>query len=560
MKIGSVDIATVLKSRKTRRTGLMIAFYGVLALFLYSIVASYLVDSDTHLSAYDDDWDDLSAFRADLKGMGVDTTSMISSPVLLGEIENPEDTVFIVTGVEQDTISLPRFTGDVDVIQFSESEGYTTTEIDAIRAYVFSGGTLLVMDDFGYSAGLADTFGLGYSGHQLYDEEAWARGLDYNYVWMNASNPYDYTGIDKSGSHPCFADADNDGIIDRLDSSPNSPVNGADTSHFSDAGLCAHHVETDDNGAQFWNFSTNYNVLLNTPSAFDKDAAESNSDNIYAWGRSSQDSYLDTNDDGQGDVGFEGGGIESDEQGPFTMAIKVCEKKDCVEEPGAPKGRAIFVSDGSVLMNAIYDWENTNDGVYGELNDKVMPENNNRRWVLDIIAESLLMHTNATGESGEGTGASGGGKQIIFDESRHQQTNAMGDTYNLIYYILVYFTNDWMAMLFLFLALFVAFEAVIIKKQDPEPWRHVFSIIYYGFGDARRYGYYGRANKVKQVLLSRVRNLNSLTRDEFDALPARELQKMIGDPVLIKFVFEDRNYSLEQLVAVVKRVKMWGRK
>ena len=57
----------------------------------------------------------------------------------------------------------------------------------------------------------------------------------------------------------------------------------------------------------------------------------------------------------------------------------------------------------------------------------------------------------------------------------------------------------------------------------------------------------------------KMRNLNSLTRDEFDALPARELQKMIGDPVLIKFVFEDRNYSLEQLVAVVKRVKMWGR-
>jgi hypothetical protein len=57
-----------------------------------------------------------------------------------------------------------------------------------------------------------------------------------------------------------------------------------------------------------------------------------------------------------------------------------------------------------------------------------------------------------------------------------------------------------------------------------------------------------------------VRNLNTLTREEFDALPARELQKMINDPVLVKFVFEDRNYSLEQLVAVVKRVKMWGRK
>jgi len=556
MKIGSVDIGTVLKSRKTRRTGLMVAFYGVLALLLYSIVGSYLVPSDPHLSAYDDDWDDLSAFRADLKGMGIDTTSMISSPVLLGEIENPEDTVFIVTGVEQDTISLPRFTGDVDVVQFSESEGYTTTEIEAIVQYVASGGTLLVMDDFGFSAGLAETFELGYSGHQLYDEEAWARGLDYNYIWMNSSNPYDYTGTDKSGSHPCLSDADNDGIIDRLDSLPNSPVNSADTPTVAEAGLCAHHIETDSTGGQYWNFSTNYNVLLNTPSAFDKQAAESNSDNRYAWGTSSQDSYLDTNDDGQGDVGFEGGGIESDEQGPFTMAVKVCAKRDCEEMPGEAMGRAIFVTDGSVLMNAIYDWEDTNEGEYGELNGKIMPENDNRRWVLDIIAESLLMHTAAD----EFNGTSGAGKQVIFDESRHQQTNAMGDTYNLIYYILVYFTNDWMAMLFLFLALFIAFEAVIIKKVDPEPWRHVFSIIYYGFGDARRYGYYGRANKVKQVLLSRVRNLNSLTRDEFDALPARELQKMIGDPVLIKFVFEDRNYSLEQLVAVVKRVKMWGRK
>ena len=552
MKIGSWDLNTFLKSRNTRRTGLMFAFYAVLALLLYSIVGSYLVPSDPQLSAYDDDWDDLSAFRADLKGMGVDTTSMISSPVLLGEIESPEDTVFVVTGVEQDTISLPRFTQDADVVKFRESEGYTTTEIEAIMQFVASGGTLIVMDDFGYSSGLAEQFDLGYSGHQLYDEEAWARGLDYNYIWMNSSNPYNYSGTDRSATHPCLDDSDGDGVIDRLDQLPFANDGAVPT--VTEAGLCAHHLEFDSNGNRFWNFSTNYNVLLNTPSAFDKDAAEDTSDSAYAWGSSSQDSYLDTNDDGQGDVGFEGGGVESDEQGPFTMAIKVCQKRDCDEQPGTPMGRAIFVSDGSVLMNAIYDWEETNDETYGALNGKLMPQNDNRRWILDIIAESLLMHT------ADDNGTSASGKQVIFDESRHQQSNAMGDTYNLIYYILVYFTNDWMAMLFLFLALFIAFEAVIIKKVDPEPWRHVFSIIYYGFGDARRYGYYGRANKVKQVLLSRVRNLNSLTRDEFDALPARELQKMIADPVLIKFVFEDRNYSLEQLVAVVKRVKMWGRK
>jgi len=550
VKFGSVDIQTVLRSRKTRRAGLMFAFYGVLFLLLFSIVSSYLVDSDPHLSAYDDDWDDLSAFRQDLKDMGVDTRSLVSSPVLLNEIDNPEDTVFIVTGVEQDTISLPRFTGDADVVQFSESEGYTTTEIEAILQYVASGGTLIVMDDFGFASGLASAFDLGYSGHRLYDAENWARELDHNYIWMKRTNPYIYTGEDMSPYHPCFADADSDGIIDRLDSIPDSPVNQHDTPSVAEAGLCAHHVEPGDT----WNFTVDYDVLLNSPSAFDKNAGDLKTKNRYEWGRSSQDSYLDTNDDGNLTVGFEGGGIESDEQGPFTLVVKVCENRDCNERPGAPMGRAIFVTDGSALINAVYDHEGANAGDYGDFNGKVVPANDNRRWILDIVAESLLMHT------GDANGTSGAGKQVIFDESRHQQPSAMGDTYNLIYYILVYFTNDWMAMLFLFLALFIAFEAVIIKKVDPEPWRHVFSIIYYGFGDARRYGYYGRANKVKQVLLSRVRNLNSLTRSEFDALPARELQKMIADPVLVKFVFEDRNYSLEQLVAVVKRVKMWGRK
>ena len=34
---------------------------------------------------------------------------------------------------------------------------------------------------------------------------------------------------------------------------------------------------------------------------------------------------------------------------------------------------------------------------------------------------------------------------------------------------------------------------------------------------------------------------------------------MINDPVLVKFVFENRNYSLEQTVAIVKRIKVWGR-
>jgi hypothetical protein len=59
-------------------------------------------------------------------------------------------------------------------------------------------------------------------------------------------------------------------------------------------------------------------------------------------------------------------------------------------------------------------------------------------------------------------------------------------------------------------------------------------------------------------LLTRVRNLNTLSREEFDALPAAELQNMIQDPVLIRFIFEDRKYRPDELVGVVKRIKEWG--
>ncbi len=148
---------------------------------------------------------------------------------------------------------------------------------------------------------------------------------------------------------------------------------------------------------------------------------------------------------------------------------------------------------------------------------------------------------------------------VIFDESRHQQPTLFGDTYNLLYYLLIYFTNDWMAMLLLFLTLFIVLEAVLIRKEDPEDWRHVFRIIYYGFGDARRYEYYQRPEKIRQVLLSRIRNLNTLSREEFDALPAVELQRMVDDPVLVNFIFEDRRYKPDELVGIIKRIKEWGR-
>jgi len=49
-----------------------------------------------------------------------------------------------------------------------------------------------------------------------------------------------------------------------------------------------------------------------------------------------------------------------------------------------------------------------------------------------------------------------------------------------------------------------------------------------------------------------------MSREEFDALPASELQKMVDDKVLTDFIFNDRRYKADELVGIVKRIKEWG--
>ncbi|MEC8721762.1 MAG: DUF4350 domain-containing protein [Candidatus Thermoplasmatota archaeon] len=541
MAVPSISgVGNWLSSATGKRMIALTLFYLTLGLLFSTVAGTYITRSEVHQSAYGEDWNDMSAFRADIKNQGITTTSIVSSPLLLEEIQSPRDTVFVVSGIERDTISLPRFSADSSVIQLVEGLGYSTSEIEAISNFVERGGTIVVLDDFGYAQGLADEFGLGYSGHQLYDTQTWDPDLDFNYVWLNITNGFNYSSSSgsRTNTNPCIADQDSDGTPDFLE--------GIVVPTTEELGLCSHRWDSINGN---YNMNPGYDLLLNQPSAFDKgQAGENADDNLYPIGFSTQDAYLDTNNDGKLTVGFSGTEAGSDEQGPFAMYVKYCRSRNC-DNPDS--GRAYFVTDGSLLVNSIYDTEGVESGVYGEFN-KTPDVNDNRRWALDLIAEALM--------SNDGNASISPDAQVIFDESRHQQPSFMGDTYNLLYYILIYFTNDWMAMLLMFLGLFVLFEFIIIKKLDPEPWRHVFSIIYYGYGDSRRYEYYGRANKIKQILLTRVRNVNSLTREEFDALPARDLQKMVNDPVLIKFIFEDRRYSMEEIIAVIKRIKTWGRR
>ena len=535
-----------LNTRRNKRIALQTSFWAVLLLLIISIAVTYVVPGQTQQSAYGDGWNDLGSFREELNNKGVETTALVSSALLLSDLDHPEQTIFVISGVERDTISLPRFTGEDDLIQFSEGDGYTSSEIVAIREFVKRGGTLILMDDFGYSSNLASEFGLQFTNHRLYADYSYDSDLGSDFVWVNTTSAYNFTTSQgtQTSVNPCIRDVDGDGVVDVLDEDSNDPEIGAQFVTIQDSGLCAHRFQGTDptTNQPRWDWSQDYSILTNTPSAFEKTTSYNPAERRYVISKTTQDSWIDNNGDGNYSVGsFAAFGIAGDEQGPFPVYVRYCEAILC---RGPETGRVHFISDGSVLINSLYDPE------FASIYSGMVPENDNRKWILDIVAEALIVNDNGT--------FPGENALVIFDESRHQQPTILGDTYNLVYYLLIYFTNDWMAMLILFLFLFILLEAVLIRKEDPEDWRHVFRVVYYGFGDAERYKYYQRPEKIRQVLLTRVRNLNALTMEEFDAMPASELQGMIRDPVLVRFLFEERNYRPDELVGIVRRIKQWG--
>ena len=163
--------------------------------------------------------------------------------------------------------------------------------------------------------------------------------------------------------------------------------------------------------------------------------------------------------------------------GKFNLqSVEACAKVTCNPDEG---GRVIFVADGSPSINAIYDYiMDLERGECGEndcvsRNEKCIPENDNRKWALDIIAEALM--SNLEDENGQASENA----MVIFDEGLGTRKMLYLPIHTTQYiFLLVYFTGEGLAMLVLFLILFITFEAVLIKKKDPDQWRHVFSIIY----------------------------------------------------------------------------------
>ena len=64
--------------------------------------------------------------------------------------------------------------------------------------------------------------------------------------------------------------------------------------------------------------------------------------------------------------------------------------------------------------------------------------------------------------------------------------------------------------------------------------------------------------RVRDALLSKVRQFNDLTRDEFARKTPAEIMYMVRDPRLVELISSNRSYSNEELREVIPQIRRWG--
>ncbi len=136
----------------SRRQGivLLVAVILVTATLVYPLLLNW-GGREPQLSAYGTHWNDLSSMRLELEGnSNYEISSILSSVVVLEDVEDPSTTLLLIIGNEK---------------------GYSDLELEVIANFVKEGGSLLVAGDFDRSDQLARLFTFGYAGYTLWDQE-----------------------------------------------------------------------------------------------------------------------------------------------------------------------------------------------------------------------------------------------------------------------------------------------------------------------------------------------------------------------------------------------------
>jgi hypothetical protein len=238
-------------------------------------------------------------------------------------------------------------------------------------------------------------------------------------------------------------------------------------------------------------------------------------------------------------------------------------------------GSIVFVSDHSVLANHLWDADLAQENGYLQCTSPAYLENGHNCWDTDPNGLSSAQgDTNWDGNSkyfsaliydmmefdnaelSNTIRRSPSEHYVVFDESRHV-SSALSSPFTEAMGAVVLLTSDVVLKWLIILNLFALLAIAIMVVPEKENWRHVFDLTRFRERpkklDASQY-----QMRTREALLSKVRQFNDLTRDEFMRKTPAEIMQMVRDPRLVELISSNRSYSNEELREIIPQIRRWG--
>jgi len=434
----------------------------------------------SQLSAYDDDWNDISDFAADIdedqNGKHVMKT-IVSRPAIINKIAE----------IEKNTTTQTINVNSTVLVIIGVERSYSEFDSNAIYNFVKSGGKVIIADDSGYGNsafyGEMGTLEIGVKLRTNIVQEGCQPTQDSGLL----AQGLDFAGYDgSSGSSPKC-----------------KPAQLYDSNHWDEP------IHPKNNSiaiidADVPRMGFSGQLMMSSPGALtiqSGGAAEG-----LVW--SSQQAFIDYNQD---QMGGKGEGTYRDDS---TNGVEV------VAEANIGDGKVIFISDTSIFTNEYYD------------------DLDNRDFILAMV--------NYITEGEKHT--------LIFDESRHIQSDILSLVYVQLFGILGYISNSETLGIIFLGSIILILQLVMMRVENPKPWRHLFNI-YEGRLSRFRvpHAHYTHPDTIKEIFIEKVRIENGYTREEFGMLSQTKIEELLHDPLLIKFMInDDRSMTLNEVEEAIK--------
>jgi hypothetical protein len=534
--VGEIKMAESDGSRFSLETWLMV---GLISSLLLSTVVIALVSSnkETVFSPYDNspDYSDqqLTVMRSDLGdgGVGYNIANTMSTPMLVNDWKEPHRTLLVIAAPEK----------PFDSAEATALYDFVANKGGKVILAANSTNAQLVAEEFGvkyFDSPVVDP----YQYYEVADEKGERVEPDQRRLWSVASIDRDVTEMGEESRIPCSQTM----ITNQQISNCRMPV------------------------------------LFHRPTAIQVlDEQADSGREISVLAHASTPAFIarqdmDVNNQNNPTLGEGKTGLIVRIDYPINSGNIIDKKPNSVVGNVSATGSIVFVSDHSVFANHLWDsdiagetgklqcesplyidnnhkcWSTASDGLSTSHGSTLW--NGNSQYFTTLIFDMMEfdnddMSTTITSHPDQ--------FNLVFDESRHV-SSALSMPFTEAMGAIVLLTSDVVLKWLIILNLFALLSIAIMVVPEKENWRHVFDLTRFrerpNKVDSSQYH-----TRTREALLSKVRQFNDLTRDEFALKSPAEIMQLVRDPRLVELISSNRAYSNEELREVIPQIRRWGK-